>query len=113
VNLLPLAFWVMLLWDPIPQAESYRLYVGIQSLRAGNPPLLFYETDEPAYRIHGLDFGTTYYFTVTWICPNGTESPQSNEVVYTPMPPGLAAPITISQWSRRAGPIGHRSREQQ
>lgn len=87
--LLILAASVTLAWDPSPNAESYRLYVGIQSLKAGNPPITFYPTagNVTQYTIGGLNFGNTYYFAATAL-GNGLESPYSNEVVYVAVPPG-------------------------
>ena len=89
MNLTPiLAVSVLLLWDDLQGDEvfRYQVYVGIDSLVAGNPPLLMYETKRHRYRARGLQFGTTYYFAVKGICSNGTSTPYSNEVVYTPMP---------------------------
>lgn len=87
--LLILAASVTLAWDPSPNADSYRLYVGIQSLKAGNPPITFYPTarNVTQYTVGGLSFGNTYYFAATAL-DNGLESPYSNEIVYLAAPPG-------------------------
>ena len=79
---------VLLAWDasPDPDVALYRLYVGIQSLRAGNPPLTGYSTQEAQFQVDGLDYGTDYFFCVTTINLAGLESEYSNEVQYTPTP---------------------------
>jgi hypothetical protein len=80
-----LAVSVTLAWDPVIGASSYRLYVGIQSLRAGNPPLTFYQTNLTEYQVDGLDVGTKYFFCATALGANGVESEYSNEVAHTPI----------------------------
>ena len=80
---------VLLAWDasPDPDAALYRLYVGIQSLRAGNPALTGYSTQEAQFQVNGLDYGTDEdFFCVTAINLAGLESEYSNEVQYTPTP---------------------------
>ena len=67
-------------------AASVLLGVGIQSLRAGNPPLTGYSTQEAQFQVEGLDYGTEYFFCVTAINLAGLESEYSNEVQYTPKP---------------------------
>ncbi|MGA7902253.1 MAG: fibronectin type III domain-containing protein [Terrimicrobiaceae bacterium] len=87
--MLPLiAASVLLVWDasPVPDVVLYRLYVGIQSLRAGNPPLTGYSTQKAQFQVDGLDYGTDYFFCVTAINLAGLESEYSNEVQYTPTP---------------------------
>ena len=69
-----------------PDVVLYRLYVGIQSLRAGNPPLTVYPTQEAQFQVDGLDYRTEYFFCVTAINLAGLESEYSNEVQYTPKP---------------------------
>lgn len=91
LSLLLLAANATLTWDPVTGAESYKLYVGIESLKAGNPPLTFYPTTDTQYTVGGLSFGNTYYFAATALA-NGLESSYSNEVVYVSAPP---APETI------------------
>jgi hypothetical protein len=79
---------VLLAWDasPDPDVALYRLYVGIQSLRAGNPPLTGYSTQKAQFQVDGLDYGRDYFFCVTAINLAGLESEYSNEVKYTPTP---------------------------
>ena len=79
---------VLLAWDasPVPDVVLYRLYVGIQSLRAGNPPLTGYSTQKAQFQVDGLDYGTDYFFCVTAINLAGLESEYSNELQYTPTP---------------------------
>ena len=79
---------VLLAWDasPVPDVALYRLYVGIQSLRAGNPPLTVYPTQEAQFQVDGLDYRTESFFCVTAINLAGLESEYSNEVQYTPKP---------------------------
>ena len=81
---------VLLAWDssPDPDVALYRLYVGIQSLQAGNPPLneSGYPVEDTQFEVTGLDYGTEYFFCVTAINFDGMESGYSNEVQYTPKP---------------------------
>lgn len=86
---------IILAWDPAPFSEDialYRLYIGIQPLLAGNPALVSYSVPAPdtEYRVHGLDYGTRYFFAVTAVNFAGGESGYSNEVSYTPPLPGGA-----------------------
>ena len=90
-----LAASVTLARDPSPEAVSYRLYVGIQSLRAGNAPLIWYPTDATQYRVEGLDYLTEYFFVATALSAEGLESGYSNEVQYTPTPPAEPTPTPI------------------
>ena len=99
--ILILAASVTLGWDKSPEAtvSKYRLYVGIQSMVAGNPPLVNYEiansSAAPTYKVDGLDLGTQYFFVVTAVDGQGFESGYSNEVAYTPMPPPTPIPIQV------------------
>ena len=83
-----LAVSAVLAWDPVldPEIALYRLYVGIQSMAAGNPPLLGYTIAVPdtEFTVDGLDYGTTYFFDVTSVTFAGLESGYSNEIIYTP-----------------------------
>ena len=86
-----LAASVLLAWDPNPEADNvalYKVYVGIQSMAAGNPSLIGYpvSTPETEYLVEGLSYGTEYFFVATAINFEGLESGYSNEVVYTPWP---------------------------
>ena len=95
MNCLIFAASVLLLWDaPVTEEElRYQLYIGASSIKAGNPPLVVYPTDNTFYTVDGLDFGIIYFFCVTVICPNGTESGYSNEVQYAvPMPTPAPTP---------------------
>ena len=99
--ILILATSVTLGWDKSPEAtvSKYRLYVGIQSMVAGNPPLVNYEiansSAAPTYKVDGLDLGTQYFFVVTAVDGQGFESGYSNEVTYTPMPSPTPTPIQV------------------
>ena len=90
--ILILAASVMLGWDKSPEAtvSKYKLYVGIQSMVAGNPALVSYEiansSAAPTYKVDGLDLGTQYFFVVTAVDGQGLEFGYSNEVAYTAMP---------------------------
>jgi Fibronectin type III domain len=86
LSLLPLAASVMLIWDAVPEVALYRVHVGIQSMREGNPPAVSYRVDIPEFEVTGLDYGTNYYFVVTAVSFDGLESEYSNEVQYTPSP---------------------------
>jgi hypothetical protein len=74
---------VTLAWDSVPEAATYKLYVGTQSILAGNLPALTYSTTETRFRVQALEYLTTYYFVVTAINSNGIESGFSNKVVYS------------------------------
>jgi hypothetical protein len=84
---------VTLVWDSVAGAVSYRLHVGIQSMRAGNPPIASYLVDVPKFEVTGLDYATTYYFVATAIDAQGLESAYSNEVIWTPAPPPEPTPV--------------------
>ena len=74
---------VTLLWDPNPEPDNalYRLYVGILSIKAGNPPLMGFPTEKTIYTVEGLDYLRTYYFVVTAENNDHLESGYSNEVI--------------------------------
>ena len=92
----------MLTWDASIDAVSYRLYVGIQSLKAGNPPLVSYPTNQTQHQVDGLDFGTKYYFCATASGANGVESGYSGEVQYLAIPP---PPPMVNIWPLPTAPI--------
>ena len=79
-----LAAAVTLGWNPSEGAVLYRVHVGIQSMQAGNPPLVSYPANTPQFEVTGLDRGTKYFFVVTAVSAGGLESGYSNEVEYTP-----------------------------
>jgi len=81
-----LAASVTLAWDPSPDAALYRLYVGIQSIVGGNPPLVGYTVpvELNKWTVDGLDYRTEYFFVVTEVNAEGVESGYSNEVSYEP-----------------------------
>jgi hypothetical protein len=89
---------VTLQWNPNPELDIafYRVYVGIQSIKAGNPPLPLdppLKTNETSYRVEGLDYLTTYYFVVTATNEAGLESGYSNEEkVYLDLPTATPTP---------------------
>jgi hypothetical protein len=91
-----LAAAVTLAWDPVPDATSYKLYIGIQSIKAGNFPITSYPTDADVtqWTVGGLDYGTTYYFAATSLI-GALESDYSNEVTYLATPP---PPETSTIW---------------
>jgi hypothetical protein len=80
---------VTLQWDRNlePDIALYRLYVGIQSIKAGNPPLLGFSTQDTIFSVDGLDYLTTYYFVVTAVNRAGLESGYNNEVTLQLAPP--------------------------
>jgi outer membrane biosynthesis protein TonB len=89
---------VSLMWDPSPDAIHYNFYVGLQSMAAGNPPLVVYPVpvlDGTTFEVTGLDFGTEYFFVVTALDAAEAESGYSNEVQYTPMPTPTPTPEPI------------------
>ena len=101
---------VLLAWDasPDPDVAGYRLYVGIQSLQEGNPPLLAYPpTTELQYRVEGLDYGTEYFFCVTATAKVNSaelESGYSNEVQFTPTPTlNIGETAVLSTADKRSG----------
>ena len=80
----------------------YDVYIGTQSIIAGNAPIAIYpllmSLDQPqiavdglSVRVDGLDYGTTYFFTAKAINASG-ESGFSNEVQYTPIPSRTPTP---------------------
>ena len=90
---------VTLQWDRNlePDIALYRLYVGIQSIKAGNPPLMEFPTQETIYTVEGMDYLRTYYFVVTAENRAGLESGYSNEVIVqlalpTPTPTPTPSP---------------------
>ena len=93
--ILPLALSLLVQWARIPGAESYHVYVGLESLRAGNPPLVVYQTPRRKFRVRGLTGGTRYFFAVKGICPNGTQTPFSNEVSYVPVKSRVSSDLHI------------------
>jgi hypothetical protein len=87
---------VTLQWDRNlePDIAFYRVYVGILSIKAGNPPLMEYPPpgdppiQETIYTVEGLDYLRHYYFVVTAVNRAGLESGYSNELpVYLELPP--------------------------
>jgi hypothetical protein len=87
---------------PEQQIMRYDVYVGIESIVAGNAPIAIYplliSTTEPqiavnglSVRVDGLDYGVTYFFTAKAVSASG-ESGYSNEVQYTPTPPPTPTP---------------------
>jgi len=77
---------VGLAWNANPETDIayYNFRTGIQpgtvvqSVNVGNVT---------QYTVSGLEYGTTYYFTVTAVNTAGGESGPSNEVAYTPVAP--------------------------
>ena len=103
---------VTLQWDrnPEPDIACYRLYVGIQSIKAGNPPLPLElpPTKDTIYSVDGLDYLTTYYFVVTAVNDAGLESGYSNEIMVqlalptpTPTPTPTPSPTPKKRWRWR------------
>ena len=76
LSLLLLAANVTLTWDPVTGAESYKLYVGIQSLKAGNPPLGVLPYD--VYAIYGRRAGS---WNQVLFCGDGIGSWRGGECV--------------------------------
>ena len=99
---------VTLLWDPNPEPDNalYRLYVGILSIKAGNPPLMGFPTEKTIYTVEGLDYLRTYYFVVTAENNDHLESGYSNEVIVQlalPTPLGTTGSITREVWTGISG----------
>ena len=87
MNVLPfIAAEVSLLWNPVADAEMYKLYVGIQPLTTGNPPVATYLVAIPEFEVTGLEFGRQYWFVVTSM-RGEYESGFSNEITWTATPP--------------------------
>jgi len=89
MNWLLLAASVMVSWDPNPEPDIalYRVYVGIQSMEEGNPPLVGYTVAEGhGFVVEGLEYRTEYFFVATAVNFEGVESGYSNEVRHTPIP---------------------------
>ena len=93
---------VTLAWNPSPTPDIsyYRLYVGIQSLQAGNSPVATYDTDQLQQQVDGLELGTRYFFVVTaWKL--GLESSYSDEITYTPALPTPTPEPTPGKWWKK------------
>ena len=78
------------------QVSSFSLYMGIQSVVQGNPPIRTFDVNYPTMQVlvEGLDFGTTYYFA-TKVHGAGGDSVYSGELVWTPMPDPTPTPAPV------------------
>ena len=81
-------YTVNLGWNAVAETDiqGYRIHVGTQSLQYTGS----YDTGLAlTYLAGGLEYGKTYYFSVTAIGSTGLESLLSNELVVTVAPPPL------------------------
>ena len=84
-----------LAWNPVPQLDiqGYRVYVGTQSHQYTQTLNVGKVT---TYPVNSLEFGKTYYFTVSAIGSTGLEGSSSTELVVTIAPPPLPVGGRIS-----------------
>ena len=71
-------------WDASegPDLAGYKIYQATAPGGYG-APIAILTVDVTRYTVTGLEFGTTYFFTVTAYNSNGAESSFSNEVSKT------------------------------
>jgi fibronectin type 3 domain-containing protein len=84
---------VVLTWNPSPSPGliGYNVFFGTQSGVYFDSILI---TNETSVTIPGLEDGQTYYFAVTAVDGSYSESPVSNEAVYTvPAPTSIALQV--------------------
>jgi len=104
---------VMLFWDPKKNdagddAEKYRVDFGTKSVANGDAEKyeFSHETPDnvPTDKIENLENGKKYFFAVTAIFPDGSETPPSAEISATPigeMPAEAAgAPVVLGAISK-------------
>ncbi len=87
---------VTLYWDFVAEAVSYNIYMASQTgvtptNYASLPDGMLHAADFPYYVHTGLTNGKTYYFIVTAVSVDGTESEASVEVSATPTSSGGGA----------------------
>jgi hypothetical protein len=80
-------------WAEQYQVTQFTLYLGIQSVVAGYPALTSWDVEYPMLEqpVDGLEYGTTYYFTVKSRNAFGA-SVFSPEFVWTPTPEPAPTP---------------------
>jgi hypothetical protein len=79
-------------WSPVYGSVSYSVYMRTASTDYG---AAIADVADTVYEATGLTNGTTYFFTVKAVNPDGT-SPASNEVSATPQVPAPGTPVLQS-----------------
>jgi fibronectin type 3 domain-containing protein len=81
---------VALSWDAAGGADTYNVYRSTSSTDGAEGEPLATGVAETSYADTAAENGTKYYYRVTSVNPNGTESSASGEVEKTPFsePPG-------------------------
>lgn len=85
-----------LTWDAVPDTgiQGYRVYVGTQS---GQYSMAYLTGAIPIMPVGQLEFGRTYYFTVSTIDGSGVESARATELAVTIAPPPLPMASSVGR----------------